>query len=359
MISKRLCRKKIITSIILLLAGFLVFPLSVMAGEVDLDTVLEQLQAELHWDPLASQGMLIAGSHSLGFYIDPTADSVPILLNGKDLFYTKSPRMQEGRLVFPAAFMDTARSALSQAQADAAGSFRISAIVIDPGHGGKDPGAVVSHRIGGKNVQLQEKDITLQVSKDLREMLSRIYPEKKVLLTRETDIYPSLEDRVAMAHSIPVESDESVLFISIHVNASFNQNARGYEVWYLSPEYRRTVINEEQYTDITEVVPIINTMMEEEITTESIMMAQAILNRFNQTIGSLSPSRGLKAEEWFVVRNAKMPSVLVELGFLTNSEDAQLLNSASYLKKLSEALYKGIIDFITTFEQSGGFTNIR
>jgi N-acetylmuramoyl-L-alanine amidase len=72
-------------------------------------------------------------------------------------------------------------------------------------------------------------------------------------------------------------------------------------------------------------------------------------------MGRSLPARGLKAEEWFVVRNVRMPSVLVELGFVTNPADAEILSSEESLKKLTEAIYKGITDFVANFESSGGF----
>jgi N-acetylmuramoyl-L-alanine amidase len=68
------------------------------------------------------------------------------------------------------------------------------------------------------------------------------------------------------------------------------------------------------------------------------------------------PSRGLKEEAWFVVRNAHMPSVLVELGFVSNEADAILMNDSGYLIKFCEALYNGIAEFVALFERSGGFT---
>ncbi|MCL2319085.1 MAG: N-acetylmuramoyl-L-alanine amidase, partial [Treponema sp.] len=114
-----------------------------------------------------------------------------------------------------------------------------------------------------------------------------------------------------------------------------------------------------KYSDSKEVIPILNSMLEEELTTESILMARSILKRLDEGVGKLLPSRGLKAEEWFVVRNARMPSVLVELGFVTNETDALLMNDDTYLKNLSEALYKGITDFVALFERSGGFTAVQ
>jgi N-acetylmuramoyl-L-alanine amidase len=143
-----------------------------------------------------------------------------------------------------------------------------------------------------------------------------------------------------------------------------NRSARGYEIWYLSPNYRREVIDKSQYADAApdlkrEVLPILNSMMEEELTTESILLANSILKRLGEIVGKQSPSRGLKAEDWFVVKNARMPSVLVELGFVSNETDALLMGDETYLKNLSEALYKGISDFIAFFERSGGFTALQ
>jgi N-acetylmuramoyl-L-alanine amidase len=100
-------------------------------------------------------------------------------------------------------------------------------------------------------------------------------------------------------------------------------------------------------------------MLEEEFTTESIMMAQALVNRVEESLGSRIPSRGIKAEEWFVVRNARMPSVLVEMGFVSNESDALLMTDDAYLRDMADSLYKGIVDFVTAFEGTGGFTAIR
>jgi len=201
-----------------------------------------------------------------------------------------------------------------------------------------------------------EKDIVLKASKQLYDRLISVYPDKRVLLTRTGDTFPTLEERVIMANSVPVKDNEAILYISIHANASVNKTARGYEVWYLSPNYRRDLIDKSKFQDSDEIIPIINDMLQEEFTTESIMIAQAINRRIGEAMGRSLPARGLKAEEWFVVRNARMPSVLVELGFVTNETDAQILTSDESLKKLTDAIYKGITDFVTSFESSGGFT---
>jgi N-acetylmuramoyl-L-alanine amidase len=99
-------------------------------------------------------------------------------------------------------------------------------------------------------------------------------------------------------------------------------------------------------------------MLEEEFTTESIILAQSILGSLGQALGASVPSRGLKKEEWFVVRNSRMPAVLVELGFVSNPQDAVLRTSEEGLRKVTDALYKGIIEFVGVFERSGGFTAV-
>jgi N-acetylmuramoyl-L-alanine amidase len=134
-----------------------------------------------------------------------------------------------------------------------------------------------------------------------------------------------------------------------------DKNACGYEVWYLSPDYRRQVLDK-TVSDDANVQSILNDMLEEEYTTESILIAKFILDGIGTQVGNLSESRGAKEEEWFVVRNSKMPSVLVETGFLTNEKEAKLLTDEDYLKKLSFGIYNGLQAFVTHFERSRGFT---
>jgi N-acetylmuramoyl-L-alanine amidase len=333
-------------------------------GMLSLDEILTKLDATLRWDPLSAIGALEVPGHRVVFIAEKYPSEIPgplrpALFDGTVLMLLQPPRLEQGILWFPAAFADSVAGVFSQAREDERSRYRVAAVLIDPGHGGKDPGATGSHLIGGKRIELVEKELVLDVALDLHRKLAAIYPDKRVLLTRDGDTYPSLEDRVALANSVKLAENEAIVFVSIHANASFNKKARGYEVWYLSPEYRRTVIDAERYADSSDVLPILNAMLEEEFTMESIMIAKHIMNGFDRLIGSRSPSRGIKAEEWFVVRKARMPSVLIELGFVTNQDDAVLLSDKSYLRNLSDAIYSGIKDFVTEFEKSGGFTASR
>jgi N-acetylmuramoyl-L-alanine amidase len=331
---------------------------------LSLDEALSRLSfspenAELRWDPFFGAGVFVSAGHYAAFSAGNSGETGPVLVDNRDLIETSVPYIERGELRFPEAFILDLRRNLDGAVENDNSRFRIAAIIVDPGHGGRDSGAVGNHVFDGKSRKILEKDITLAASKLLHARLAAAYPDKRVLLTRDGDTYPSLEDRVVIANSVPLKDNEAIVFISIHANASFNSRARGYEVWYLSPGYRRTVIDREKYADSADVIPILNAMLEEEYTTESILIAQSITKRIDETLGGLIPSRGIKAEEWFVVRNARMPSVLVELGFITNPEDARLMTDEACLRNMSDALYKGIADFIAVFERSGGFTAIQ
>jgi N-acetylmuramoyl-L-alanine amidase len=316
-------------------------------------------EIEFRWEPLTQTGTFVLAGHRVVFQSGVKGETGLVMLDGREILEIEQPYREKGGFYFPEAFITPVRSLFLRAVEEDKSRFRIAAIIIDPGHGGKDSGAVGKVVIDGKQTAVVEKEITLQVSRALYTRLSAAYPDKRVLLTRQGDTYPSLEARVALANSVPLRENEAIIFISLHANASFNTKARGYEFWFLSPEYRRDVINKADYPASAEVMSIYNDMLEEEFTTESIIMARSLLKSFDESLGSLIPSRGIKAEEWFVVRNARMPSVLVELGFVTNPDDAKLLISDEYLNIFSEALYKGIDDFVVQFERSGGFTAIQ
>jgi len=327
---------------------------------MNLDEALGVLGAELRWDPFFASGTIVSGNHEAAFSSGDIGESGMVLLNHRDVLNLPLPYLDRGDLRFPETFINQIKSTFQRYNDEYSTQFRIAAIIIDPGHGGKDPGASWDDfKVNGKPMKSIEKEITLKVGKLLHAALAASFPDKQLILTRDKDVTLTLEERVNQANSLKLADNEAAIYISLHANSSLNRSARGYEVWYLSPSYRREVIDRSKYTDSTEVLPILNSMLEEEITTESILLANYILKRMGEAVGKQSPSRGLKAEEWFVVRNARMPSVLVELGFVSNETDAILMNDETYLQNLSEALYKGIRDFIAFFERSGGFTALQ
>jgi N-acetylmuramoyl-L-alanine amidase len=335
--------------------------LTVLGGPGAQGGARNRAPAEFRWDPFFGSGVFDTAGHQLSFRAGEPGERGFFLLDGKDLYQVPVPYVVRGLLYFPEEFVNLAEQVLfprpeAPPVTENNPSFRIAAIIVDPGHGGKDPGAIGRFARNGTTWSSVEKDITLKVSRELHALLSRTYPDKRILLTRDRDVFPSLQERVDRANSVPLGEREAVIFVSIHANASLNKQVRGFEVWYLDPNYRRELIDKSKYG---ESAIIVNSMMEEEFTTESILMGQNILSRMGEAVGDLIPNRGLKAEKWFVVRNAQMPAVLVELAFVTNEEDAKIMADDGYLKRFAAAIYKGITDFVGTFERTGGFTAIQ
>jgi len=314
------------------------------------------ISSEFRWDPFFGSGVISAGEQYVAFFSAERGEEGPVLFNNREFLNLPLPYTEGGELRFPEAFVTGVKNTFAHLTEDELLHFRIAAIVIDPGHGGKDPGTIGNHVIRGVPFQSIEKDIVLKVSLLLYDKLKTAFPDKRVLLTRDKDEYPTLDERVNLANRIPLKDNEAIIYISIHANASLNRSARGYEIFYLPMGYERNLLDKTRHTGPQEVMHILNDMMAEEFTTESILLAQSILRHFDDYLGDSMPSRGLKEEAWFVVRNAHMPSVLVELGFVTNERDAVLMNDEAFIKKITEALYKGIADFVTLFERSGGFT---
>ena len=306
----------------------------------------------LYWDSLSECGILEKNGHQLSFR---KGESL-VLLDSVKMAITDAPELKNNQLYVSNKFLSDAEEFFNQKSEV---PFKVGAILIDAGHGGKDPGALKTYKINGKDITIREKDINLKVAKMLYERLHAAYPQKQIILTRSTDVFLTLGERTDIANNVKVGENEAVLFISIHVNSSLNKSSSGYEVWYLSPGYRRTVLDKSAVDNDKNLFTIMNSMLEEEYTTESIMLAKFIMDGLQAQIGKESTARGIRAEEWFVVKNSNMPAVLIELGFVSNQKEALLLNDEKYLKKATLGIYNGITAFVTHFERSQGFTSVK
>lgn len=303
----------------------------------------EKLHADMTWNPLTQEIIFAADNKTASCRVGEPL----VLFNKQEAQLLAAPLIKDSVPVLPAELFTQLQVFFASSTA---ALFRVGAVLLDPGHGGKDPGTVGSYEEDGKKITIYEKDIALTVSLAVYHSLKKQYPDKKILLTRSDDSYLSLKERVEFANTIPLKKNEAVLYISIHANsAGFNKRPFGFEVWYLPPAYRRDLIDKD--TASQEVLPILNSMLEEEFTTESILIANSILEGLDTQIGKESKNRGVKEKEWFVVKNAKMPSVLVELGFVTNPEEAKRLNTPEYLHRCAAGIYNGIQAFIARFEK--------
>ena len=339
-------------SIFVLLSFIILSAFNIFASENN--KILIDQTADLgmtfYWDTLSSSGILEKNGHQITFRIDDPL----IVLDNSAISITDAPAMEDGIIKVSGDFLSTAEQYF-KAREEGNG-FKIGAILIDPGHGGKDPGASGTIKVDGKQVKVQEKDVVLNIGNLLCSKLKSNYPDKQILMTRSTDKFLQLNERTEIANNVKLDPNEAIIYVSIHANASLDKKSSGYEVWYLSPGYRRTVLDKNSTEEDKSLFSILNSMMEEEYTTESILIAKFIMDGLEAQIGKDSKARGIKAEEWFVVRNSKMPSVLIEVGFVTNEKEAANLNSKAYLQRTAAGIYNGISAFVTHFERSRGFT---
>lgn len=336
-----------------LILFLLALPRFAAAQDLDSAAALGALKAEMSYDPLTGRGIVERGE----LRIEYIEGSDMALFSDGSVAEVATPRHTASGLAFPTAFMDLAKGYFERLPDKR--RFTIAAIILDPGHGGKDPGATADHGKGNSRIHVVEKDVNLQVSRLVFERLRKAFPEKKVLATRSSDVFPELSERTDMANSIPLAKNEAIIFVSIHTNASLSKKAKGFEVWYLDPDVRRPELGESTRTDSAanpDIHPILTDMLQEEFTTESIIIAKDILESLDDQVGRLTENRGIKSKDWYVVKNARMPAVLIELSYLTNEQDARLLADPAYLKKLADGIYNGLVSFIRYFDTSKGFT---
>jgi N-acetylmuramoyl-L-alanine amidase len=241
-----------------------------------------------------------------------------------------------------------AKTAGSEPVAPAAGRFKI---VIDPGHGGKDPGA---RGIGGT----QEKDVVLAIARDLARRL-RANPEIDVVLTREDDRFVSLEERTALANAAGAD-----LFLSVHANANPHRSLRGIEVYYLNNTDNRGTLRlaamenglrwDPSDPSLPNAIPdlsyILSDLRQTYKVEESRLLAEQVGRGMVARLGSDYDSVGdptVKEGPFYVLVGAYMPCVLVEVSYLTNPVESTRLKSASYRKAVADGIYEGVWSYIT------------
>jgi N-acetylmuramoyl-L-alanine amidase len=214
-------------------------------------------------------------------------------------------------------------------------------IVVDAGHGGKDPGAVGPSGI-------LEKDVTLKLAKELaRELTRQIGCE--VVLTRSEDVYLPLEERTAIANKVGAD-----LFISLHANANRNRNAYGIETYYLNfskNDKAAAVVARENGTSLQQVTDlelILFDLMANAKINESSRLATVIQENLVQGIGKkYSDIRdlGVRQGPFYVLLGATMPSVLVETAFISHPREEKRLASRAYQKTAANAIALAIRDY--------------
>lgn len=230
-------------------------------------------------------------------------------------------------------------------------------LVIDPGHGGVDPGAL------GKSAK--EKDINLKVSKLLAGMIEDEFPEVKIIFTRKTDVQIPLVKRATIANNANAD-----LFISIHSNASKSRSANGCETFTLgagsSAEAKaaamyenEVILSEDNFEEIykgfnprSSESYIIFELMRGQDMEMSAELAQLVQN--GMVRNSKLHNRGVSSAGFLVLHKTVMPKILVELGFISNREEEKFIASESGQKKLAKGIFEGFSEYYRLYGRQKG-----
>jgi len=221
---------------------------------------------------------------------------------------------------------------------------KIRRIVLDPGHGGKDPGAIGP-------TGLKEKEVTLAIAKELARLLRREGLE--VYLTRKDDRFIPLDRRAEIANQLKGD-----IFLSIHANAGFSRKAGGIETFFNSrysygKGAEEVAARENAAFGSTatpeEVRAIVWDLIQDQYRAESNELSHSIQRYLVQATNL--EDRGVKSARFYVLRGAAMPAALVEVGFISNPWEERLLKRDSFRKKVALGIFRGLMDYIREYQE--------
>jgi len=232
--------------------------------------------------------------------------------------------------------------------------FTIRTIVLDPGHGGNDPGAI------GKKYMLKEKIMTLALAKRLKAILEGA--GIKVIMTRSDDTFIPLPKRSEIANSSGAD-----LFVSIHINASRSRLLRGFECYYLSnatddnaraiEAFENSSLKMDEKADIEHSKRLDKTLWDMTLTEnrrESSELASYICSSVDKSF--TIRSRGIRSARFYVLKHTNMPSVLVETAYISNRYEEMKLKDPNFLGRIADAIAQGILRYKSEYERTEGFT---
>lgn len=242
-------------------------------------------------------------------------------------------------------------SGMLRAQTNSA--VELKTVVIDAGHGGKDPGA--------RNGNIREKDITLSIALQLGKMIESNYPSVKVIYTRTADKFVELHERANIANK-----NNADLFISIHVNSAKNKRAKGNETFVMGTEKNdanmevcrlenNVVVLEEDYSSkyagFDPENPesyIIFSLLQNSHLEQSLEFATCVQE--NTDKGPVYNNRGVKQANFLVLWKCTMPAVLIEIGFISNPNDLKIITSKSNQKKIAANIYRAFVKYKKNYD---------
>ncbi len=219
-------------------------------------------------------------------------------------------------------------------------SLPLGTVIIDAGHGGHDPGASFAWAFAGGTIY--ERDLTLDIAKRLQGLLAVSHPELNLVMTRTDDTFVSLADRSSMGYEAILKPQTSALFVSIHVNSAQSRDASGFEILTKLQSKKITLLDEA--TPMENIPPLsgyTGTSLNRLLNNRNLAVAGIFDDELSSSLRP-SPSRGVKERDLYVLNASRMPAVMVEVGFITNEEDARNLVSAQWRQRVAQSLAEAI-----------------
>lgn len=268
-------------------------------------------------------------------------------------------------LPFATAFLLFAMTSFAQAQTPGRDPNRIRTVVLDAGHGGKDPG-----NLGTGRYKITEKHISLNVAKLIGKYITEAFPDVKVIYTRDDDTFVELKERCNIANKAKAD-----VFISVHCNANDSKAPHGCETYVMglhkteanmrvAQKENAAILLEEGHQlkydgyDPKDPESIIALSLRQNTHLDlSLLLSSLIQKQFKERVGR--PDRGVKQAGFLVISYNTMPSVLVELGFLTNPEEEDYLQKAEGQDYMASAIYRAFKEYKATVEGAGPQGPIR
>ncbi len=318
---------------------------------IALNLLSQERGLEYRWDPLLKNVTVHSRAGDVKFHVD----SEYILSQGRFFKLNERVRFFKGTVVAPLSVMEHLDRLRVEPvlAAPSPPAHRIRRIVLDPGHGGRDLGAISLHG-------MEEKEIVLRAAKMIRDELRAQGIE--VIMTRQTDVFIPLAARTRIANKLGAD-----FFVSLHANASTTRSLEGFEIYYLSEATDDSALALERAENSSlelgtarwarpdkELKTIVWDLKEAENRRESVRIAHFVADSVEQSV--VISKRRIKSAGFYVLKWTECPAILVEMGYLTNRGDEKMLRDPVYQRAMARAVAKGLMEYKAEFERTDGFT---
>lgn len=333
------------------------------AQYISLEKLCAAYDVRYKWDGYINTARMENGANE----IVVRAGSGTILINGAHKKMDRPAVLSSGEMYVPVSFvnknfgiMTGAKSAEKtprppEAVTEGPKAYRIRTVVVDAGHGGKDPGAI------GRRSRLKEKNMTLSIAKKLGSILER--SGLRVIYTRSNDTFIPLPKRTSIANNAKAD-----LFVSVHINASRSRSLSGFECYHLSDAtddnaraleaFEDSSLTMNDKAEVEHSRQLDKTLWDLALTEnreESSELASYICDAVEGA--RASRVRGVRSARFYVLKHTHMPAVLVEIGYLSNIAEEAKLKDPAFLDRMTELVAAGVLKYKSEYERTEGFSH--